>query len=572
VFAVDLHIDELLFRDFAEVPGTAPGRMSPYSAVALVGIGIALLAFHVPSLRPLAWAAAALTAVVGAVPIAGYVSGASIIVGNRWISPAATSIAFVLLGAGTLAASAGADATHGAVPRSAIERKVLAAFVGALILLFAGAAFTYRASIDLTDSLEGIARMEQLRDALSNLTLALAGAEAAQSAYLLTHRQQQRDEYERLAASARAHQHAIAAGVAREPSQASDLSELNGFIDLRLALLATVISLFDQNGLSSAREAIATDEGMRSMGAIREIAARMDDRGANLLVQREATLSRSRELTLGSLLLTLAVAVGMFLTLFRGISREMQARIAAAQALRERSAQVEAANQELEAFAYSVSHDLRTPLRHIDGYLEMLLDQNGGELSENARQKLEVIGDSSRRMSALIEDLLAFSRVSRAELRLDRVDLNTLVRDVIAGLEMETRGRSIEWRVGPLPAVLADEAMLRQVFSNLISNAIKYTSPRDAALIEVGSAGEEDGKPVLFVRDNGVGFDMKYAGRLFGIFQRLHRAEEFEGTGIGLANVHRIVTRHGGRVWAEAQPGHGAVFYLTLQPAAAHGR
>lgn len=579
VFEVDLRIDELFFRDTTDLPGIVPGRMSPYSAVALMGIGIALTAFNAPSLRPLVWSAAALAAFVGAVPIAGYLTDANAVLANRWLSPVAATIAFVLLGLGTIVASwAAAGRPYPRVARSSIEKKVLAAFTGALLLLFVGAGFTYRASVDFARSVEGIVRSEQLRDALANLYVVLAGAESAQAAYLVTSRQQQRDEFERLIASARTYRQAVAAHVAGDPAQAADLAELDSHVNARLALLGEVTTLYDENGLPSAREAVASDEGSRAMRSILTVTARMDARGEKVLVERESTLARTRQLTLGSLLLTLAIAAGIFLTLFRGISREMAARAIADKALRERNrevstlnselaeraAEVEAANRELESFSYSVSHDLRAPLRHIDGYIEMLRKEASEHLPAEPRRYLDVIADSSRRMSTLIDDLLAFSRMGRSELRVRRVDLDALVREVIQQLEMLTRDRTIDWRISPLGVAAADLPMLRQVFANLIGNAIKYTRPRDPAVIEVGGSGEEAGRRVFFVRDNGVGFDMTHAAKLFGIFQRLHRAEEFDGTGIGLANVRRIIARHGGRVWAEAEPERGAAFFFTL--------
>ncbi|UUZ77177.1 hypothetical protein LP414_07650 [Polaromonas sp. P1(28)-13] len=169
-------------------------------------------------------------------------------------------------------------------------------------------------------------------------------------------------------------------------------------------------------------------------------------------------------------------------------------------------------------------------------------------------------------MGDLIDDLLEFSRMNRAEMVESSVDLDSLVREAIGKLEMATEGRNIAWQVPSLPRVVGDATMFRQVFANLLGNAVKYTRPRAAALIEIGCAGEEDGRVIVFVRDNGVGFDMQYADKLFGVFQRLHRADEFEGTGIGLANVRRIIARHGGRVWAEGKPGEGATFYFTLRP------
>lgn len=233
----------------------------------------------------------------------------------------------------------------------------------------------------------------------------------------------------------------------------------------------------------------------------------------------------------------------------------------------ERTAQLEAINKELESFSYSVSHDLRMPLRHIDGYIELLTGEAEGRLTAEAQRYLQVVTDASRKMGQLIDDLLAFSRIGRVELIESSVALNALVQETIAAMAPDTQKRNIIWTVPSLPAVRGDPAMLRQVFANLLSNAVKYTGPRDPAQIEVGCMDEEEGRLIFFVRDNGVGFDMKYADKLFGVFQRMHRADQFEGTGIGLANVRRIIARHGGRVWAEAALDRGATFYFTLRAA-----
>ena len=233
----------------------------------------------------------------------------------------------------------------------------------------------------------------------------------------------------------------------------------------------------------------------------------------------------------------------------------------------EHAEQLRLVNQELEAFSYSVSHDLRAPLRHVHGYVEMLRLATEGQLSEKAMHYLKTIAEATVEMGELIDGLLAFSRLGRAEISGHRVELDELVTAVIRGLEMATGGRHIVWKIGPLPRVIGDPSLLKQVFTNLIDNALKYSRLRDPATIEVGCAGEEAGRAVLFVRDDGVGFDMQYAGKLFGVFQRLHRVDEFEGTGIGLATVRRIVGRHGGRVWAEGILDHGATVFFTLEAA-----
>lgn len=230
-----------------------------------------------------------------------------------------------------------------------------------------------------------------------------------------------------------------------------------------------------------------------------------------------------------------------------------------------RTAQLEAANSELEAFSYSVSHDLRAPLRHIDGFASLLLEQTADKLDPTSQDYLDRISKAARRMGRLIEDLLQFSRHGRVPLRFAEVNLNELIAEIRPRLAGPAAARPIEWHVAPLPRVWGDAALLQQVFFNLLDNAIKYTSRREAPVIEIGvlSAAAED-KTVVFVRDNGAGFDMRYSDRLFGVFQRLHTAAQFEGTGVGLATVRRIVQRHGGRAWAEGKVDEGATFFVEL--------
>jgi PAS domain S-box-containing protein len=232
--------------------------------------------------------------------------------------------------------------------------------------------------------------------------------------------------------------------------------------------------------------------------------------------------------------------------------------------VRARTAELKTANKELQAFTYTVSHDLRAPLRHIDGFLKLLQQHTGATLDRQGRYYMDTISEAAKKMGILIDDLLSFSRTGRKTIRREQVDLGGLVHEVIRELELEAAGREIDWRIGALPGVVGDAAMLRVVLVNLILNALKFTRPRQRARIEIGNQPGTESETVIFVRDNGVGFDMSYVDKLFGVFQRLHHADEFEGTGIGLANVRRIITRHGGRVWAKGEVSQGAVFYFSL--------
>jgi len=235
--------------------------------------------------------------------------------------------------------------------------------------------------------------------------------------------------------------------------------------------------------------------------------------------------------------------------------------------LQKRAVELEASNKELESFAYSVSHDLRAPLRHVAGYSELLQKQAPDSLDDKSRRYIQTILESAKRMGNLIDDLLAFSRLGRAEAKMRAVDLQQVVKEVIAEVSRDTRDRDIAWKIGALPTCHGDSSMLKLVVVNLVSNAVKFTRMRTRTEIEIGCVDKNNDELEVFVRDNGAGFDMQYANKLFGVFQRLHLAEQFEGTGIGLATVQRIILRHGGQVRAEGAVDQGATFYFSLPKA-----
>jgi PAS domain S-box-containing protein len=246
-----------------------------------------------------------------------------------------------------------------------------------------------------------------------------------------------------------------------------------------------------------------------------------------------------------------------------GVVRDITERRRAEQALSERNLQLEAANRELESFSYSVSHDLRAPLRAIDGFSSIVLRDHAAALPAEGQRYLGLVREGAQQMARLIDDLLTFAKTARQPIDKRKIALKKLVNECLEEFKNDIANRKVEFAVGSLPDCEADPALLKQVLVNLLGNAVKYTRKQPLAKIEVGFRSDK-GEQVIYVKDNGVGFDMKYAGKLFGVFQRLHHKGEFEGTGVGLAIVQRVVHRHGGRVWAEAEPDKGATFYFTL--------
>jgi len=243
----------------------------------------------------------------------------------------------------------------------------------------------------------------------------------------------------------------------------------------------------------------------------------------------------------------------------KALNADLEARVG------ERTQQLTEANRELEGFSYTVAHDLRAPLRHLHGFSALLLEDVQVERGDRLGHYAERIATGALRMGALVDDLLAFTQTGQAVARLERLDVNPLVAEVIEELGPSTAGRHIDWQIGQLPVVMADRALLRSVWNNLLSNAIKFSAQRATARIEIGAQPCAAGEVALYVRDNGAGFEMEYADQLFGVFRRLHRNDEFDGTGIGLATVRRIIERHGGRVWAEGRVDAGATVYFTLK-------
>lgn len=359
-------------------------------------------------------------------------------------------------------------------------------------------------------------------------------------------------------------------------SQQKRLDSISYYMSEYLAFSYKAIELRNTQGLDPAVQLISTNKGKNLTEKIRQLISYLKKEEANLLSMRKESNKFSshlfNSLTIGMFglmgLFTILLLVATTKSLIQSKreeknTAELKIVINERDYQSEEKVKLEAANKELEAFSYSISHDLRAPLRHIVGFVDLLKRSNADQLNASGLRYLNIIAESAVEMGKLIDAILSFSRLSRGELNLSRINSNDMVKKVIKSFGTETADRNIEFNQLDLSEIMGDENLINQVWVNLISNAIKYTSKKEKAIVEIGCK-PENSMIVFYIKDNGVGFDMTYATKLFGVFQRLHKATDFEGIGIGLANINRIILRHNGKCWAESEVNNGATFYFSV--------
>jgi signal transduction histidine kinase len=440
--------------------------------------------------------------------------------------------------------------------------KVKVWFIGALTILVGITLVSILNTRTLRKTSQWVAHTNEVISAFHETLSTLKDAETGQRGYLITGQVQYLEPYNDAVAQVGYHVRKLKKLTADDPYRQEEIRKLERLTEIRLSVLADGIRRRRDEGFVSAQEVVLSGEGKQTMDEIRALIAESVKAENDLLVKREAEASASTTKTIVTFVAGLGLSFALLLLVFYLLSHEIGQRRKAEEAAQRLAEQLEAANKELEAFSYSTSHDLRAPLRHVIGFAEML-QRNGANLGETNRRYITTIVESAQRMGNLIDHLLNFSRLGRSEMQAQTVDLDRLLKDVMREFHEETRERKVKWKIDPLGSVLGDAALLRLVITNLISNALKFTRDCPDPLVEIGCNRNAD-ELVVFVRDNGAGFEMKYVDKLFGVFQRLHRAEEFEGTGIGLANVRRIIHRHGGRTWAEGALNRGATMYFSL--------
>jgi signal transduction histidine kinase len=409
--------------------------------------------------------------------------------------------------------------------------------------------------------------VEKLQAVLIDITQ----AETYQRGYILTGQDRYLELYGAAPNQARQHMKELRDLTSDNPGEQASIQRLDPLIAARLAELDDRIEVRKRGGLLAGAEAVAHGNNSELwMELIAAQIAEMRRTEAQLLRTRLETAVASTRKIKGAIAAGNALAILILLVAGLVIHQNTCRRDLAEQELKRaneylevRTSELLEANSELESFAYSVAHDLRAPLRQIAGYSGVVIQDYGLQLDAQGQRYLEKIGDGAQKMGRLVDDLLGLSKVGLHALSLQPTSLDEILRHVVEDLAPECLGREIEWQIGELFIAECDPGLMKQVFVNLLSNAVKYTGKRERAVIEVGQTMQNDER-VIFVRDNGAGFEMRYAGKLFGVFQRLHKARDFEGTGMGLAIVQRIIRKHGGRVWAEAQLNQGATFFFTL--------
>ena len=448
--------------------------------------------------------------------------------------------------------------------RWSIEQRVLAGFglVFAGILVISIISYSNTAVVVKNNKLD--TRSHELVQLLRSIEEALNAAESGHRRYLVTGDESYLKAHYTIAERMPDYLRYIQALIALGSEQQKTVTQLERLIQQQLDNESDAIKQRVEQGAEAVRHLALPGVAKQELDNIHRVIAGLEstEQGSSrtrLLQSTATTRNTIALLGLGALLQFVLLGSVYYL-----IHHDITARRRVAAELRRQSELLQAANKELEAFSYSVSHDLRAPLRHIDGYAALLSKSAGETMNDKARRYLQTISDSAKQMGQLIDDLLVFSRMGRQEMLRSTVNLNQLVKTVIHDLRLDLQGKTISWTIGVLPEVPGDPAMLRQVFMNLIANAVKFTATRPEPRIEIGAMQQAPHEVTLYVRDNGVGFDMQYVNKLFGVFQRLHRNDEFEGTGIGLANVRRIIHRHGGRTWAEGALDLGATFYVSL--------
>jgi signal transduction histidine kinase len=578
-----LGLDEWLFQDSSQPIGDSlPARMSPATAFCFLIAGCALFMAALPqrqrSLDPYLGATGASLAAVGFIGIAGYLIDG--LFHLRWWNytglAVPTAVAFCFLGLGVL----GLIWREGQMAW-ALDKLTTWGFLAGVLMLLVSAAISYHFTSAFGDALGRVSHTQEVLKEVERVETTILELQAAQRAYILTGAPALREQFDEAKRSLPSRLDRVYLLTGDNPQQQRNVAEIRPAIEAQVKWAEATMDTYDHDGAAAAAALIAKGTGVPLGRVVRIRMGQLRTEEYSLLGSRQDDTSLASKntflvLPLGTIVSMVLLTLGIFflnagarerVVYQRDLENSYREIRAMKDVLEERviarTAELETANRELEAFTYTVSHDLRAPLRAVDGYSQAVIEDYAKSLPDEGGRLLRVIRSSAQHMGQLIDDLLMFSRLGRQALERTETDTVKLVNAALQDVEPQIKGRNLEVRIGNLPKMSCDPALMRQVWVNLLSNAAKYSAKREHAVIEVDFK-EMGVEGVYLVRDNGSGFDMRYVNKLFGVFQRLHRSDEFEGTGVGLAIVQRVVTRHGGRIWAEGAVDQGATFFFTV--------
>ncbi len=574
VFKADFGIDQVLMHQPDALNPLFLGRMAPHAALCFMLIAVSLLMLDKRSARKILIVRVmnAFVLFVAAVAVVGYVSNISILFAYLNFSSLAlhTALALIIVAIG-IQFLLPEESTH----TTRAEKQILAGFVIAMLFILCIGIVAVKSNSKLQASSNMVANTHEVLQNLEEVLSLVKDAETSSRGYVITGDTLFLQLFNPSKTKIPSALQALLQVTADNPTYRTFGVDLKLLINKKIEYIDTTINLRKEKGFQAAAERVESGTGKAIMDEIRNLVAEMKTAENALLKERLAKETKNANSANTIILTFIALQFGLMVFIYYILTRDIATRKSAENVLKklnedldrrviERTAQWEAANSELETFSYSVSHDLRAPLRHINGFIELLQKNKRVTLDEKSSRYLDIISSSAKQMGQLIDDLLRFSKVGRASLSITGIQLKDLVAKVQAELSFNVKN-TITWKIKSLPVVHADPALLYLVLQNLIANAIKYSSKATMPAIEIG-CGEmaTASEIILYVKDNGAGFNMKYVGKLFGVFQRLHSNDDYEGTGIGLATVRRIIHKHAGRVWAEGEEGKGATFYFSL--------
>jgi len=565
LFGWQMHIDELLFRDNANAYNAVPGRMSPFTAWAFLMLGMGLAALRCPKAGWLALAGGLQVALIGGVSLLGYLWNAAELVTDKWLPPVAvnTSLGFLLLGLAVLAAHFSASPASPDDPEvSRVELKVLLGMTGTLLVLVMSASYTYRAVVSFSRGADLMAATQQSRYELQK-TLGLASLAATR---LRAGTAASSEQYAWDKRQLEATLDSLSMNNTGTAARQAQIQQLEALISARLDLL--------ERGVQGRVAADATlAASIEQLGAEIELADR------TLLAQQTGALETGRVVMLVAHIVTIGLALGVFVVLINSVRREMARNQVARNEIRalnegleqrvlDRTAELNRTQHRMNTFMYSLAHDLRQPLISVGGFGKLLDNRLAKKGDAQGRKFLQRIWDAVNRVDACTDTLLQLGQVSRMVLWVQAVDVSALAESVVERLRKKHPDRQVLVMVQTAMTASADVKLLELALEHLIDNAWKFMAASPAPRIDIGTSVDASGMTSFWVKDNGAGFDMAYQGKLFMPFQRLQHVDEFAGLGTGLAIAEAVIVRHGGRIWAEAQPNAGATFFFNLDPAA----